>query len=86
VHEEMIVWSRILPAVARTIRRCSWVVSVVGLRLAIADRRVEVGEKVKRELQFDLFCTIANAQNRAMDDGGLFSLDRTISDRNRRTI
>jgi hypothetical protein len=36
-----------------------------------------VGEEVKRELQFDLFCTIANAQNRAMDDGGLFSLDRT---------
>jgi len=43
----MIVWSRRLPAVARRIRRCSSVVRVVGLRLAIADRRVEVGEEVK---------------------------------------
>jgi len=29
---EMIVWSRMLPAVARRIRRCSSVVSVVGER------------------------------------------------------
>ena len=44
---EMIVWSRTLPTVARRISRCSSVVNVVGLRLAIADRRVEVGEEVK---------------------------------------
>ena len=44
---EMTVWSRTLPTVARRIARCSSVVRVVGLRLAIADRRVEVGEEVK---------------------------------------
>jgi hypothetical protein len=38
-----------LAAVARRIRRCSSIVRVVGLRLAIADRRVEVGEEVNRQ-------------------------------------
>jgi hypothetical protein len=43
----MIVWSRTLPAVTRRMWACSSAVRVVGLRLAIADRRVEAGEEVK---------------------------------------
>ena len=46
--DRSVTGSRTFEAVTRRIGACSSAVRVVGLRLAIADRRVEVGEEVKR--------------------------------------